>query len=80
MRFAGEAIPGGFVTHLWAFMSMNGNRALFVMAESENDKTMHIRGDDKSLLSCLVGTKGARRAVVGALVPGMQPLEKPREK
>lgn len=75
IRFDGEAIPGGFVTKLWAFISMNGKRALFVMAESENDKTIHIRGDDKSLLSCLVGTKGARRSIVGGLEPGMQPLE-----
>ncbi|CAJ1934234.1 unnamed protein product [Cylindrotheca closterium] len=75
LRFRGEAIPGGLVTKLWAFMSLGGKRALFVMAESEDDKTIHIRGDDKSLLSCLVGTKKARCAVAAALEPGSQPLE-----
>lgn len=75
LRFRGEAIPGGSVTKLWAFMSLGGKRALFVMAESENDKTIHIRGDDKSLLSCLVGTKKARSALVAALEPGTQLIE-----
>eukprot|EP00980_Cylindrotheca_fusiformis_P007799 scaffold1669_cov129-Cylindrotheca_fusiformis.AAC.10 len=75
VRFAGESIPGGLVTKLWAFMAMNGKRALFVMAESDEDKTIHVRGDDKTLLSCLLGTKGARYAVVAALEPGLRPLE-----
>lgn len=75
LRFRGEAIPGGLVTKLWAFMSLGGKRVLFVMAESEEDKTLHIRGDDKGLLSCLVGTKKSRCAMAAALEPGTQPLE-----
>ena len=82
MRFAGEPIPGGFVTKLWAFMSLQGKRVLFVMAESDvdsgnygtNDKTIHVRGDDKALLCCLAGTASARRALVAALSPGLYPL------
>jgi hypothetical protein len=82
LRFAGESISGGVVTKLWAFMSISGKRVLFVMAESEidtgnygsNDKTVHVRGDDKALLGCLTGTSSARRALVGALEPGLQPL------
>jgi hypothetical protein len=82
LRFAGESIPGGFVTKLWAFMSMRGMRVLCVMAESDvdsgnygsNDKTIHVRGDDKALLCCLAGTSTAREALVSALSPGLYPL------
>ena len=74
IQFAGEVIPGGRVTKLWAFLSMGGKRILCVMAESDHDKTIHVRGDSKSLLSCVFGAKGTRNDFVGALEPGMQPL------
>ena len=81
VRFAGEAIPGGFVTKLWAFMSLGGKRLLCVMAESDadngnpgsNDRTMHVRGDDTNLLCCLTGTATSRAAFVAALAPGFHP-------
>lgn len=82
IRFPGESIPGGYVTKLWAFMAFNGKRVLFVMAQSEadtgkngsKDKTIHVRGDDKDLLSCLTGTFTARRHLVAALERGLHPL------
>ena len=81
VRFVGEAIPGGFVTKLWAFMSLGGKRLLCVMAESDadtgdpgsNDRTMHVRGDDKHLLCCLTGTATSRSFFVSALAPGFRP-------
>jgi hypothetical protein len=82
LRFPGESIPNGTVTKLWAFMSLQGKRVLCVMAESDvdtgnygtNDKTLHVRGDDKDLLCCLAGTSTARHALVAALGPGLYPL------
>ena len=82
LRFPGESIPNGTVTKLWAFMSLQGKRILCVMAESDvdtgnygtNDKTLHVRGDDKDLLCCLAGTSTARHAMVAALAPGSYPL------
>jgi hypothetical protein len=82
LRFSGEPIPGGFVTRLWAFMSLQGKRVLCVMAESDvdtgnygtNDKTMHVRGDDANLLCCLAATATSRGAFVAALAPGFYPL------
>ena len=74
IQFGGEVIPGGRVTKLWAFLSMSGKRILCVMAESDHDKTIHVRGDSKSLLSCVFGAKGTRNDFVGALEPGMEPL------
>jgi hypothetical protein len=76
IRFGGESIPGGQVTKLWAFMSIGGKRALFVLAESKQDKTVHVRGDCKALLACLVGTQSGRRILVGSLQPGFILLEK----
>ena len=78
IKFEGNAIPGGYVTRIWAFMSLTGKRALFVLAESEDDttkngtadRTIHVRGDDKQLLCCLTGTNSARKLLVGALLPG----------
>jgi hypothetical protein len=82
LRFPGESIPNGTVTKLWAFMSLQGKRVLCVMAESDvdtgnygtNDKTLHVRGDDKDLLCCLAGTSTARHALIAALAPGSYPL------
>ena len=78
IRFEGELISGGFVTHLWAFASLEGRRVLFVLAESDvdgaSDKTIHVRGDDVELLTCLCGTASARIALVAALAPGLSPL------
>ena len=84
LRFAGESIPGGDVTKLWAFSSLRGRRVLFVLAESDSEssdnkdissteKTIHVRGDDKVLLSCLAGTATSRRALIAAIGPGLQP-------
>lgn len=82
VKFQGNAIPGGDVTKLWAFLSLSGKRVLFVLAESAGDsrrrgpadKTIHVRGDDKQLLCCLTGTASARTSLVAALLPGMRPL------
>lgn len=81
VKFEGNPIPGGEITKLWAFVSLSGRRVLFVLAESQGDerrgrtdKTIHVRGDDKQLLSCLAGTSSARKALVAAILPGLQPL------
>ena len=76
LRFAGSSIPGGDITQLWAFASLGGRRVLFVMAESElsdkneegsTEKTLHVRGDDKILLSCLTGSTTARKSLLSCL-------------
>lgn len=82
IRFEGESTQGRLITKLWAFMALNGSRVLFVMTESEvdadkygsNEKTIHVRGDDKQLLSCLTGTLTARRHLVAALESGLYAL------
>ena len=79
VKFEGNAIPGGQVTRLWALSSLTGMRVLFVLAESEGDSkrknssgtTLHVRSDDKQLLCCLTGTRGSRKALVAALMPGL---------
>ncbi len=76
VAFGGDHISGGIVSHLWAFMSPNGKRAMFVLAEqgSDNTKILHARGDDKQLLLCLTGTGTSRQALVAALQPGLIPV------
>ena len=76
VKFKGEPVPGGMVTHLWAFMSPRGKRAMFVLGEQEGDKskTLHVRGDDKQLLLCLTGTSTSRIALISGLKPGLKPL------
>jgi hypothetical protein len=82
LKFEGNPIAGGEIVKLWAFMSLSGKRVLFVLAESEggsrqrgqNDRIIHVRGDDASLLCCLMGTDSSRRALTAALMPGMAPL------
>lgn len=70
--FEGEAIPGGFATKLWAFMSLTGERVLCAMTETENETlSLHLRADGKHLLFTLVGSREARKAVVATLVPDM---------
>ncbi len=76
VAFGGDHISGGVVSHLWAFMSPHGKRAMFVLAEQGNDNTkiLHVRGDDKQLMLCLTGTSTSRQALVAALQPGLIPL------
>jgi hypothetical protein len=82
VKFKGNVIPGGEITRLWAFSSLTGKRALFVLAESQGgggrraptEKTIHVRGDDKQLLCCLTGTLSARKSLTAALLPGFRPL------
>lgn len=72
LLFEGEAIPGGFATKLWAFMSLSGDRVMCVMTETENNTiSLHLKADNKSLLYTLVGSKGSRKTVVAALARGM---------
>jgi hypothetical protein len=75
VAFEGNPVPGGMITHLWAFMSPQGKRAMFVLAEQGHDrnKMLHVRSDDKYLLLCLAGTSSARDALISALQPGMKP-------
>ena len=72
VAFKGDPVPGGMIKSLWAFMSSKGKRAMFVLGEQESDKskTLHVRGDDKMLLLCLVGTRSSRHALISALQPG----------
>lgn len=72
LKFKGDSIQGGSIRHLWAFISPRGKRVMFVMVEQDNDdnKTLHVRGDDKELLLCLLGARNARQAVVSSLQPG----------
>ncbi|KAL3923951.1 MAG: hypothetical protein SGILL_001347 [Bacillariaceae sp.] len=74
VAFPGDPVPGGMITDLWAFMSPRGNRAMFVLAEQNSDKskTLHVRGDDRQLLLCLIGTSASRNAVISTLQPGMK--------
>ncbi|KAG7374387.1 hypothetical protein IV203_013482 [Nitzschia inconspicua] len=74
LAFQGDPIPGGIITRLWAFISPQGKRAMFVLAEQESDNstTLHARGDDKQLLLCLAGTGSSRNALISALQPGMK--------
>ena len=79
LRWAGEAIPGGFAAKAWAFSSQGGRRVLCIFAESDGDggpgkQALYFRGDCKSLLYGLVGSKTARDAVVAAIIPGMIPM------
>ena len=76
VKFEGDPVPGGMVTHLWAFMSPKGKRVMFVLGEQEGDdsKTLHVRGDDRQLLLCLVGTSTSRTALISALKPGLAPM------
>ena len=72
LLFEGEAIPGGFATKLWAFMSLSGDRVMCVMTETEtNALSLHLKADNKSLLFALVGSKESRKAVVAALTTGL---------
>lgn len=73
LAFDGDPVPGGMITQLWAFMSLQGKRAMFVLAEQGSDKstTLHSRGDDQNLLLCLAGTSTSRNVLVSALLPGM---------
>ena len=72
----GEAIPGGYVTRAWAFATLQGQRVLAVMSESDSDKkmTMHFRGDDPYVLYGLVGPPRNRFRVVAALTPELTPV------
>jgi hypothetical protein len=78
LTWDGEAIPGGVATRLWAFMTLSGERLCCVLTESESPNSrsqlaLHFRGDDKTLLFSLVGSKRARESVVSSLLPGMVP-------
>jgi len=78
LTFDGEAIPGGYATRLWAFMSHSGHRVLAILCESQESPSqlaLYFRGDNKELLYSLLGTKPARKAVVAALSAGMVPVD-----
>jgi len=77
VKFEGVNVPGGIVTNLWAFMSQKGKRVMFVLGEQEGEdsKTLHVRGDDKQMLLCLVGTRTSREVLISALKPGLMPLD-----
>jgi len=68
------------VKRLWAFMSLSGKRVLFVLVENgktergSTEQIIQVRGDDASLLSCVMGTDSARRSLVSTLTPGKVPL------
>ena len=72
----GEAIPGGYATMAWAFGTYSGHKILIVLAETDADNktTIHLRGDDKTALFGLVASSTARKNLVAALVPGMEPI------
>jgi hypothetical protein len=72
----GEAIPGGYATMAWAFGTLSGHKVLVVLAETDADgrTTIHLRGDDRVTLFGLVASTVARRDLVAALLPGMEPL------
>jgi hypothetical protein len=74
VSFQGDPVPGGMITRLWAFVSPQGKRAMFVLAEQNSDKskTLHVRGDDRQLLLCLTGTTASRNALISSLQPGMK--------
>ena len=76
VKFKGDPVPGGVITHLWAFMSPKGKRVMFVLGEQEGEesKTLHVRGDDRQLLLCLIGTSTSRNALISALKPGLTPM------
>ena len=76
VKFEGNPIQGGMVTQLWAFISPKGKRVMFILGEQdgEDSKTLHVRGDDKQLLLCLVGTSSSRSALISALKPGLKPV------
>jgi hypothetical protein len=83
LTWDGEAIPGGFATRIWAYMTLSGQRVFGVLAESDSDAggedapkptALYLRGDDRSLLFSLVGSKAGREAIVSTLVPGMSPF------
>jgi hypothetical protein len=73
----GEAIPGGYATMAWAFGTLSGHKVLVVLAETDADSrtTIHLRGDDKTTLFGLVASSMARRDLVAALLPGMEPVQ-----
>jgi hypothetical protein len=81
LNFEGQAIPGGFCSKLWAFMTtLPGQRIFCLLAEMESSKgtnefVLHFRGDDKSVLLAMLGSKSGRESVVAALCPGMGPVE-----
>jgi len=73
VTFKADPVSAGIlVTRLWAFMSPRGKRILFVLGEQEGDKskTLHVCGDDKDLLLCVVGTSNSRNSLISALQPG----------
>ena len=76
VKFKGDNVPGGRVTQLWAFVSPRGKRVMVVLGEQDGDdgKALHVRGNDKQLLLCLVGTSTSRSALISALKPGLKPL------
>ncbi|KAL7568555.1 hypothetical protein ACA910_002667 [Epithemia clementina (nom. ined.)] len=73
----GEAIPGGYVTRAWAFATLQGQRVLAVLSESDSDKklALHFRGDDPYVLYGLVGPPRNRQRVVMALTPALSPVQ-----
>jgi hypothetical protein len=76
LTWEGEAIPSGFATRLWAYMTLSGQRVFGVLAESDSEDAdkptaLYLRADDRSLLFSLVGSKTGRAAFVAALLPGM---------
>lgn len=77
LAWEGEAIPNGYASKLWCFMSLKGTRILCLLAEREDEdkpssapfRSLHIRGDDKPLLYSLLGTRLLRERFVKTLTP-----------
>lgn len=80
LNWDGEAVPGGFATKVWAFATFRGSRVSCVLAETDGSNKsprgqhLYWRGDDKTLLYSLAGSKKARETVVAALCPGLAPV------
>lgn len=79
LTWDGEAIPGGYATKAWAFMTLSGKRILALLTESESkvssqpELSLHLRADDRLLLFSLVGSKAAQDRVAITLTPGLFP-------
>jgi len=62
-------------TNLWAFMTLTGHRLYCVLTENDDQtqQTLHFRGDDRTVLYSIVGSKASRQSVVASLLPRMVP-------
>ncbi|GKY91108.1 hypothetical protein MPSEU_000083600 [Mayamaea pseudoterrestris] len=80
LKWDGEAVPGGFATALWAFMTLQGNRVFACLIENESGKntpsmSIHFRGDDQQVLGALFASLLAKKTIIAALCPGVTLIE-----